>query len=82
MAIVFQSIWIYLLIIGLYPKSYRKVLPKRSHMLCVWGKEKSMTYFEDAELQKDNPHDLKGMSWKQIKTKMKKAVDGYVKGQL
>lgn len=42
----------------------------------------SMTYFEDAELQKDNPQDLKGITWKQIKAKMKKAVTAYVKKQL
>lgn len=42
----------------------------------------SMTYFEDAELQKDNPHDLKGMTWKQVKARMKRAVTAYVKKQL
>ncbi|GAB2795753.1 nucleotidyl transferase AbiEii/AbiGii toxin family protein [Rhabdobacter roseus] len=42
----------------------------------------SMTYFEDAELQKENPQDLKGISWKQVKAKMKKAVATYVRNQL
>lgn len=42
----------------------------------------SMTYFEDAELQKDDPKDLKGVSWKQVKAKMKKTVAAFVKKQL
>ena len=41
-----------------------------------------MTDFEDAELQKDDPKDLKGVSWKQVKAKIKKTVAAFVKKQL
>jgi hypothetical protein len=37
----------------------------------------SMTYFEDAEKEKINPHDLKGISWEEIKEKIKQAVIGF-----
>ncbi len=42
----------------------------------------SMTYFVDAELQKDNPEDLRGITWEQIKDKMKNTVAEYVRQQL
>ena len=38
----------------------------------------ALYYFEDAENQED-PIDLKGMSWKKVKTKIKKAVDDYIR---
>ncbi len=41
----------------------------------------SMTYFEDAEKQKENPEDLKGITWKEVKNKAKKAVEVFVKTQ-
>jgi hypothetical protein len=42
----------------------------------------SMTYFVDAEIQKDNPDDLRGITWESVKNKMKNAVAEYVKQQL
>jgi predicted nucleotidyltransferase component of viral defense system len=42
----------------------------------------SMTYFADAELQKEDPQDLKGVTWEAVKTKMKRTVSALVKGQL
>jgi Nucleotidyl transferase AbiEii toxin, Type IV TA system len=39
----------------------------------------SMTYFVDAEYQKDIPEDLKGVTWEQVKTNMKITVEQYVK---
>ena len=39
----------------------------------------SMTYFVDAEYQKDNPEDLKGMTWEQVKTNMRTTIEQYVK---
>ena len=42
----------------------------------------SMTYFVDAEQQKDNPQDLKGITWNQVKSKMKNTIERYVKQQL
>jgi hypothetical protein len=41
-----------------------------------------MTYFVDAELQKDNPEDLQGITWEEIKNKMKNTVAEYVRQQL
>ncbi len=43
---------------------------------------RSMTYFVDAEIQKDNPEDLKGVTWEQVKSKVKKTVEMYVKQQM
>ncbi len=43
---------------------------------------RSMTYFVDAEIQKDNPEDLKGVTWEQVKSKMRKTVEQYVKQQI
>jgi hypothetical protein len=43
---------------------------------------RSMTYFVDAEAQKDNPEDLKGITWKQVKSKIKKTVELFVRQQL
>jgi hypothetical protein len=40
-----------------------------------------MTYFVDAEFQKDNPQDLTGTTWPQIKAKMKNIVEKYVRQQ-
>ncbi len=40
-----------------------------------------MTYFEDAEKQKENPEDLRGITWKEVKNKAKKAVETFVKTQ-
>jgi predicted nucleotidyltransferase component of viral defense system len=42
----------------------------------------SMTYFVDAEIQKDNPDDLRGITWELVKNKMKNTVAEYVKQQL
>lgn len=42
----------------------------------------SMTYFVDAELQKDNPEGLKGITWEQVKTIMKTTVENYVRKQI
>jgi predicted nucleotidyltransferase component of viral defense system len=42
----------------------------------------SMTYFVDAEIQKDNPDDLRGITWESVKNKMKNTVAEYVKQQL
>jgi Nucleotidyl transferase AbiEii toxin, Type IV TA system len=42
----------------------------------------SMTYFVDAELQKDNPDDLRGITWESVKNKMKNTVADYVRQQL
>lgn len=42
----------------------------------------SMTYFEDAELQKDDPQDVKGITWEQVKAKMEKTVADYVRRQV
>lgn len=39
---------------------------------------RSLVYFEDAEAQND-PDPLKKMSWKQVKTKVEKAVNQYLK---
>ena len=39
----------------------------------------SMTYFVDAEYQKDNPEDLKGTTWEEVKTNMRKTIEQYVK---
>ena len=39
----------------------------------------SMTYFVDAEYQKDNPEDLKGTTWEEVKTNMRKIIEQYVK---
>ena len=40
---------------------------------------RSMTYFDDAERNKD-PDPLKKMTWKQVKTKIEKAVKQFLKG--
>lgn len=42
----------------------------------------SMTYFVDAEIQKDNPDDLKGITWESVKNKMKNTVAEYVRQQI
>jgi Nucleotidyl transferase AbiEii toxin, Type IV TA system len=42
----------------------------------------SMTYFVDAEIQKDNPEDLKGITWEQVKTIMKKTIENYTSQQI
>lgn len=42
----------------------------------------AMTYFVDAEKQKEDPEGLKGLKWKQVKAQMKKAVAEYVKEQI
>jgi hypothetical protein len=42
----------------------------------------SMTYFVDAELQKDNPDDLRGITWDSVKDKMKNTVANYVRQQI
>jgi hypothetical protein len=42
----------------------------------------SMTYFVDAEIQKDNPDDLRGITWDSVKDKMKNTVANYVRQQL
>ena len=39
----------------------------------------SMTYFVDAEYQKDNPEDLKGTTWEEVKTSMRKTIEEYVR---
>jgi Nucleotidyl transferase AbiEii toxin, Type IV TA system len=39
----------------------------------------SMTYFVDAEYQKDNPEDLKGTTWEQVKTNMQTTIEQYVR---
>jgi predicted nucleotidyltransferase component of viral defense system len=39
----------------------------------------SMTYFVDAEFQKDNPEDLKGVTWEEVKQNMRKTIENYVK---
>ena len=39
----------------------------------------AMTYFVDAELQKNNPDDLKGVTWSQVKAKMKNTVEAFVR---
>jgi hypothetical protein len=41
-----------------------------------------MTYFVDAEQQTDNPEDLKGVTWKEVKINMRKSVENYVKQQI
>ncbi|RYU96396.1 hypothetical protein EWM59_07205 [Emticicia agri] len=43
---------------------------------------RSMTYFVDAEVQKDDPEDLKGITWAQVKSKIKKTVELFVRQQL
>jgi predicted nucleotidyltransferase component of viral defense system len=42
----------------------------------------SMTYFVDAEQQKDNPEDLKGVTWEQVKINMRNTIDDYVRQRL
>jgi predicted nucleotidyltransferase component of viral defense system len=42
----------------------------------------SMTYFDDAELQKDNPEDLKGITWEHVKNIMKKTIENYTRQQI
>jgi Nucleotidyl transferase AbiEii toxin, Type IV TA system len=42
----------------------------------------SMTYFVDAEIQKNDPEDLKGITWEQVKKKMKTTVEEYVRPQM
>ncbi len=39
------------------------------------------TYFADAEKERVDPISLNGMKWKQVKEKIRKAVDGFVKGR-
>lgn len=41
----------------------------------------SLYYFDDAERQED-PIDLKGITWKQVKEKVKRATDDFVNSQL
>lgn len=41
----------------------------------------SLTYFEDAEKQKVNPRDLNGLSWNDVKEKIRKAVFELVRRQ-
>ena len=41
-----------------------------------------MTYFVDAEQQKDNPEDLKGVTWEQVKQNMRNTIDDYVRQRL
>jgi Nucleotidyl transferase AbiEii toxin, Type IV TA system len=43
---------------------------------------RSMTYFVDAEIQKDNPEDLKGVTWEHVKSKIRIMVEHYVKQQI
>lgn len=43
---------------------------------------RSMTYFVDAETQKENPKDLKGVTWEQVKSKMRNTVEQCVIQQL
>jgi hypothetical protein len=40
---------------------------------------RSLTYFADAEKQKEDPESLKKITWKQVKTKMEKATANYLK---
>lgn len=40
----------------------------------------AMTYFKDAEIQKENPIDLNGVTWDEVKEKMLKTVRDYSKG--
>lgn len=42
----------------------------------------SMTYFVDAEIQKNDPEGLKDITWEQVKKKMKTTVESYVKQQM
>jgi hypothetical protein len=42
----------------------------------------SMTYFADAEFQKDNPEDLKGVTWEQVKLNMRKTIENYVRNRM
>lgn len=42
---------------------------------------RSLVYFTDAEAQKD-PDPLKEVTWKQVKDKVKKAVEQYVNRQV
>ncbi len=42
----------------------------------------SMTYFVDAEIQKNDPEGLKDVTWEQVKKKMKTTVESYVKQQM
>ena len=39
----------------------------------------SMTYFVDAEYQTDNPEDLKGTTWEEVKKSMRKTIEEYVR---
>jgi predicted nucleotidyltransferase component of viral defense system len=40
----------------------------------------AMTYFKDAEIQKENPIDLHGVTWADVKEKMLKTVRDYSRG--
>ncbi len=40
----------------------------------------AMTYFKDAEIQKENPVDLNGVTWNEVKEKMLKTVRDYSRG--
>ena len=42
----------------------------------------SATYFADAEKERADPLSLNGMTWEQVKTAMRQAVDSFVKSQL
>lgn len=42
----------------------------------------SATYFEDAEKERADPMGLTGVTWKQVKDRMKQAVDHFVKNQV
>jgi hypothetical protein len=43
---------------------------------------RSMTYFVDADAQKDDPEDLKGITWVQVKSKIRNTVELFVRQQL
>lgn len=42
----------------------------------------AMTYFVDAEKQYEDPIDIKGITWEEVKTKMKTTISGFVKDKL
>lgn len=42
----------------------------------------ALTYFVDAEKERQNPQDLKGITWGQVKSKIKKVVAAFVKKQI
>ena len=42
----------------------------------------AMTYFADADLEKIDPQSLSGLTWLQVKQKMRAIVEAYVRGNL